>query len=480
MPPAMKPALPASPAASVEPGAAAFYRTVWRWHFLAGVCTAPVAIFLALTGGLYLWRPQYEDWRYHRLLHVPASERRVSTSLDAQFAAARATHPDAGLVSFAPASAPGRSSETVLSLRNGDSVSVFVDPADAHILGERLESGRVMQKLRSLHGSLLIGRTGQVVTELAASWMFVLLLTGFYLWWPRPRFSAWGFFLPRLRSGRRIFWRDAHAVTAVWGSAGMLLLLTTGMLWTQAGGGWYRTISAALGQGTPRAAAAGAHQSAQPGWSPPLKAGLAQQIDRLHSAAPPPSPDPAAHERHHGHGAGAPGIAPGALTLARVEAIAQSRGMPADHAILFPHGPTGVFSVVSDRDRPFERTYLHLDQYSGSVLADVRYRDFGLLGRFGLWAIIAHEGHLFGLLNQILGTCAALGVLLIAVAGLRLWRIRASVPAGARALGPLPLPVKLGLAFLAVLLPLLAASLAAIFAVDRLVLRDRASSRLRT
>jgi len=236
--------------ANGEQAGGTFYRTVWRWHFLAGVCTAPVAIFLAITGGLYLWRPQYEDWRYHRLLHVPASERGVGTSLDAQFAAARATHPEAGLVSFAPASAPGRSSETVLSLRDGDSVSVFVDPTDARVLGERRDSERIMQKLRSLHGTLLIGKAGQIVTELAATWMFVLLLTGFYLWWPRPKFSAWGFILPRLRSGRRIFWRDAHAVTAVWGSTGMLLLLTTGMLWTQAGGGWYRTISAALGQGT--------------------------------------------------------------------------------------------------------------------------------------------------------------------------------------------------------------------------------------
>lgn len=455
--------------ANGEQAGSTFYRTVWRWHFLAGVCTAPVAIFLAITGGLYLWRPQYEDWRYHRLLHVPASERGVGTSLDAQFAAARATHPEAGLVSFAPASAPGRSSETVLSLRDGESLSVFVDPNDAHVLGERRDSERIMQKLRSLHGTLLIGKAGQIVTELAATWMFVLLLTGFYLWWPRPKFSAWGFILPRLRSGRRIFWRDAHAVTAVWGSTGMLLLLTTGMLWTQAGGGWYRTISAALGQGTPRAAAAGAHQSAPLGWSPPLRAGLAQKVDHLRSEMP----APAAHEHHHGHGAGVAGIAPGALTLARVESIARSRGMPADHAILFPSGPTGVFSVVSDRDRPFERTYLHLDQYSGTVLADVRYRDFGVLGRFGLWAIIAHEGHLFGLLNQILGTCAALGVLLIAVAGLMLWRIRASVPAGARAWGPLPLPIKLGLGFLAVLLPLLAASLAVIFAFDRLILRHR-------
>lgn len=444
----------------------AFYQTVWRWHFLAGATTAPIAIFLAITGATYLWRPQYEDWRYHALLHAPVPAATVAASPDAQFAAARSTHPEASLVSFSPPVAPGRSSETVLGLPDGDTVSVFVDPATARVLGERRESGRLMMRIHDLHGTLLAGRGGQYVVELAATWMFVLLLTGFYLWWPRPRFSPWGFFLPRLRSGRRLFWRDLHAVTAVWGSLGMTFLLLTGMLWTQAGGGWYRAISSALGQGTPRESLAQAHQSALVGWSPPLRAGLAQTVDHLGS-----QPPAAAAEHHHGRRSGAAGLARGAISLTQVVAIAGARHLPAPYAILFPSGPTGVFSVVTDREHPFDRTFLHLDQYSGKVLADVRYGDFGALGKFGLWAIIAHEGHLFGLLNQILGTLMAFGVILIAGAGLVLWRMRASAPATSGEFARLPNPVKAGLGLLAVLLPLLAASLAVIFIVDRLILR---------
>jgi uncharacterized iron-regulated membrane protein len=444
-----------------------FYQAVWRWHFYAGVLTAPIAIFLAITGATYLWRPQYEDWRYHNLLHVPVVRSAVPASADAQFAAARATHPDAALVSFAPAVAPGRSSETVLVLRGGDSVTVFVDPASAQVLGERRESDRLMMKIHDLHGTLLAGKAGQYVVELAATWMFVLLLTGFYLWWPRPRFSAWGFLLPRLRSGGALFWRDLHAVTAVWGSLGMVFLLTTGMLWTQAGGGWFRDVSAALGQGTPRASLAEAHQSALVGWSPPLRAGLAKAVDGLSSKAP----APAGGSHHHVRGAGVAGLAPGAISLARVVAIAQANRIPADYAILFPSGPTGVFSVVSDRDHPFDRTFLHLDQYSGQVLADVRYRDFGLLGKLGLWAIIAHEGHLFGLLNQVLGTLAALGVILIGFAGLMLWRIRRPPGATRRGLPALPSAIKVGFGLFALVLPLFAASVVLLFLGDRLWFR---------
>jgi len=88
-------------------------------------------------------------------------------------------------------------------------------------------------------------------------------------------------------------------------------------------------------------------------------------------------------------------------------------------------------------DSPAVRPYLHLDQYSGKVLADVRFKDFGYLAQFSLWGIAAHEGQLFGLPNQILGTLAAGGVILIAISGLVMWwqrrpsgRFAANTPEG--------------------------------------------------
>ena len=34
------------------------YRTVWRWHMLAGLFCLPFVAFLALTGTIYLFKPQ--------------------------------------------------------------------------------------------------------------------------------------------------------------------------------------------------------------------------------------------------------------------------------------------------------------------------------------------------------------------------------------------------------------------------------------
>ncbi|MEO6992038.1 MAG: PepSY domain-containing protein, partial [Lacunisphaera sp.] len=163
-----------------------------------------------------------------------------------------------------------------------------------------------------------------------------------------------------------------------------------------------------------------------------------------------------------------------ALSLDRVIAIAHSQQVTQPYAIALPVGPVGVYSVMSDRNQAFNRTYLHLDQYSGRILADVRFKDFGYLAQFMLWAIIAHEGQLFGVINQILGTMAAAGVLLLGISGLMMWwqrrpEDRFFAPASdAR----LPRVVFIGTIILGCLLPLLGASLVLGWLVERLVFRS--------
>ena len=38
------------------------YRTIWRWHFYAGAFVVPMVLVLALTGSIYLFKPQLDRW----------------------------------------------------------------------------------------------------------------------------------------------------------------------------------------------------------------------------------------------------------------------------------------------------------------------------------------------------------------------------------------------------------------------------------
>jgi len=39
-----------------------FYRTLWRWHFYAGLLIIPFVLALSISGAIYLFKPQIESW----------------------------------------------------------------------------------------------------------------------------------------------------------------------------------------------------------------------------------------------------------------------------------------------------------------------------------------------------------------------------------------------------------------------------------
>jgi uncharacterized iron-regulated membrane protein len=126
-------------------------------------------------------------------------------------------------------------------------------------------------------------------------------------------------------------------------------------------------------------------------------------------------------------------------------------------------------------NRPL-RTTLTLDAATGAVL---KRQDFGsrpLLDRIIGTGVAAHEGQLFGWLNQLLGLLTALGLMAMSIGALVLWWQRK--PAGALG-APRPLPPAGGFAFglvgllvaLGIVLPLLGISMIAVLLAERLVLR---------
>jgi uncharacterized iron-regulated membrane protein len=203
---------------------------------------------------------------------------------------------------------------------------------------------------------------------------------------------------------------------------------------------------------------------------------LAHLLENVKSVAP-------EHAGHVGHDSPAGPTVwhddPRRISLDTVMAIARERHVMDAYAIALPSGPSGVFSILSDRNRAFTRAYIHVDQYSGKILADVRFKNFGVMGKFYSFGIIAHEGQLFGLANQLLGVMACAGVILLSVTGVMMWwsrRPRASVVADEQppAFDSLAVFRQSRVAVLiavglACFLPLMAATLAVLLVGDRVL-----------
>ena len=176
--------IPAPGAApSPVPSWSALRPLVLRVHFYAGVFVAPFLAVACLTGLVYVFSPQISDVVYRDELLV-GPHTGPARPLDDQVAAALAAHPEGTLSSVSYAGDPERTTVVVLAVPGlPDEVArtVYVDPYTAQVRGSLdtwYDTPPLQTTLDDLHRTLLLGTPGRIYSELAASWLWVLVLGG--------------------------------------------------------------------------------------------------------------------------------------------------------------------------------------------------------------------------------------------------------------------------------------------------------------
>lgn len=172
-----------------------FYRVIWRWHFYAGLLVIPIMVMLSITGIIYLFKPQLDALMYPQYV-TPAG---TLLSFEQQLDAVAAAYPAATISQIRPPAAANRSSEVSLTTAQEQNLTVFVNPYTGQVLGARDDDNNLQNWAVTMHGSMMMGLTGDILIELAACWGLVLVLTGLYLWWPRRANAIMGTLIPRLR-----------------------------------------------------------------------------------------------------------------------------------------------------------------------------------------------------------------------------------------------------------------------------------------
>jgi uncharacterized iron-regulated membrane protein len=316
-----------------------------------------------------------------------------------------------------------------------------------------------MQIIFRLHGELMAGDWGSHLVELAASWGIVLLVSGLYLWWPRQSQKLAGVLWIRLRQGRRIFWRDLHAVTGVWVSAFALFLLLTGLPWAKGWGTYFKKVRQITGTAV-----------ARQDWSTGTSSEVAQREAMNRNSLAAASGE---HAGHLGMGHMMPGIAgtAGYDALNRLVPAAQDLHLAYPVLIMPAMTAGGPWTVKSDaQNRPL-RTVVMMDPASTRI---VRREDFShrrLIDRVLGIGIAAHEGQLFGIANQFLSVATAMGLVTLCISAVVLWwRRRSTGVLGApvpMAKPRWPFVVVASIVALALYLPAMAASLVVVMLMEK-------------
>ncbi|MBK0034794.1 PepSY domain-containing protein [Erwinia sp. S43] len=374
-----------------------------RLHFYIGLFVGPFIFVAALTGTLYVFSTQIESRLYaHELTTQPAGE---AHSLADQISAARAyAGEDTRIYAVRPA--PGRTDTTRVQfvdpvLGSSESRAVFVDPYSLEIRGDLTVYGSsgslpLRKWIDQVHRGLLLGDTGRLYSELAASWMWVAAVGGVVLWWlgrPKRRLKK--------AQGRMAASRRLHITLGLFLLAGLLMFSATGLTWSQWAGGNIDKMRSAFNWLTPQ---------------------VRTTLD-THAVSPAPA-DP--HAEHHMSMAGM--VMPSAEDNTWQQVLASARRAGIDAPKVEIRGPKSegkAWTVAEAQARwPSQVDVVAIDPRDMRIVDRVYFDQYPLAAKLTRWGIDFHMGLLFGLANQLLLTAFGIGVCVMIVLGYRMWWLR--------------------------------------------------------
>jgi len=438
-----------------------FYFIAWRWHFYAGLYVIPFLIMLATTGMVMLWISWMAGIGAERMAVEARGE---ALSVSALQAAAEAAVPGGRAIQYVEPLAADRVAVFSVATEGGN-IGVALNPHTGEVLHTFPWRGGAYDLANRIHGTLLLGAFGDRLIEIAASLGIVMVASGLYLHWPRRGASWRNALVPRLSARGRTFWKSLHGVVGVWVSILLIVFLVSGLSWA---GIWgekvvqaWSTFPAEKWDNVPLSE--DLHAGMNHGAAKEVPWGLEQ------------TPMPASGSLH--------GMAAieGKVDIDAVAAFARGLGFVGRFQINLPKGDGGVWTISHDSmsndgpDPAADRT-LHIDRFTGNVLADVRYADYSPYARAMAWGIAFHEGDL-GVWNFVLNTAFCLAVMGVSVSGLVMWWKRRPSGAGRLAAPPRPgdVPFWKGAAalvvFLGVVFPLAGAAIVAVLMIDVTLLR---------
>jgi uncharacterized iron-regulated membrane protein len=437
-----------------------YYALFWRWHFFAAIIVIPFVLWQSTTGTIYLWSQWWTDYSHPELRFVPVTANTLPVG--EQVAAALASLPDRDKPGLQLAMAhvhigtamqangalmhmampmpapkgppvldvllpddPARSTAVIFQSADGLPYPIFVDPHSGRVLGSLTPSQWAPGWSRSLHGGWPLGSPGSWLLELGDCWAIVMILTGFYLWWPRGR-SFPQVLWPRFRNGARTLLRDLHSSVAVLFSAIFLFFLVSALPWTSFWGGQLLPqFEKVTGQSSPAGFSVGGAPASQLAYSLP--------------------------------------------SLEQAVRNARARGVQGTLDIRLSPGANAEWWLANIYTPAPDHT-LQADTGTGRITSDFTNAEIPAIPRFVAFGIHVHQAD-FGAINLWLNTAFAFSLVWLTITGALSWWIRRpknrfGAPPKSSVRWPKGLAV--GAVTMCVVLPIFGVSVLSVFLVDRL------------
>lgn len=481
---------------------------ILRIHFYGGMFVGPFILVAALTGCLYALAPTLENITYRDSTKVAEATHPVP--LEQQVAAAKRAHPGLDVLQVWPATEPTDSTRVLLAdptIAENEDLAVFVNPADASVIDAQPSySGLGELPLRhwisALHQDLHLGKPGELYSELAASWLWVLGLGGLYLWFLRTRAArqrrgegplatlrgmltggARGVeptkeasttetkqpkpLVPARRKAMKL-----HAITGTWLIVAILGLSATGITWSGLAGENVNKFVESMN------------------WkATPIETSIHTDATDATNAANSGHEGHADHEGHGGHGDGATQPGQGDTNQPSNSTDVASAQVDTVYRAARDAGLTGPLRLYPPEDehsgwKASERwvewrttsDQVSVDGSDGRIIDRQDFKDLPTFSKLSSWGIYLHMGIMFGLPLQLALLAVGFGIAMMVVMGYRMWwKRRPNFVPGSPNTFSWPM-IGIGVllaATVGVFLPLFGITLAAFLLVDVIVMNRR-------
>jgi uncharacterized iron-regulated membrane protein len=362
-------------------------KIIFWMHLSAGLIAGSVILVMSVTGVLLAFERQLTEWADRDLRVVPPGAGAARLSISALIASVRAVEPEAMPSGLTLRSDPAASAAISL----GRERTLFLNPYTGAVLGDGSKRARdFFRSVTNVHrwlGTPDESRAlGRGVTGACNLVFLFLVISGFFLWWPRKwaKNAGRAIVFPKTRLRGKAHCFSWHNATGFWCAPVLFLIVLSGVLMSYP-------------------------------WATNL-------LYRVTGSEPPPSRTAVARrpvpQKENN-------FIPGDID--RLCAIAEQR-VPDWKTISVRFETSAAtpltFSIEQGyRGRPDLRSQLTFDSKTGEVVRWEPFSSFNLGRQLRSWARFVHTGEAGGALGQTIAALAASGAALLVCTGFALaWR----------------------------------------------------------
>jgi uncharacterized iron-regulated membrane protein len=326
-------------------------------HQILGLASGLIVAIVCFTGALLVFQTEIISAMHPARSHVTARATRLTADALVDSAARNSGGTPETVTRYAD---PAYAFKVVMS--NG--AQVYVNPYTGRVVETHVGGERFFDVTEAIHRRLLAGEVGRRIVGAATVCFVVILLSGVIIWWPRTLHTLKAHLTFKHPTGWKRRNYDLHVVLGIYATLILLIVGSTGLVWS------YRTIGNAVD-----------------GLTPPGK-------------ATPPAPH------------SAPAMNGARISIQSALDLSSSALGPTTNLVAYlPTRPRDAILVLGlPPNAPWRQAtdYAYLDQYTGRVLRIDRfsYRPLGELARRATNPI--HVGSLYGLPSEIAAFIACL------------------------------------------------------------------------